>query len=179
MLTLKGECHEKGIFSSFILKYEVFNVFQKLFTFLFCESAYLSDLLMAVCSIAGEYKLPHILINEKKIISPVRQMVGLITKHDNRHVSSTSNQFKICHLCVLTGYYPPFMKRTNLRMVPVPNTKQHCSSSWLTCLTLCGFARFFQFGFRPTVFLSVWFLAHDWYLYIPYIYCTYSHSKLS
>ncbi len=48
----KGTVSREGnFFPSFILEYVVFSVFQKLFTFLYCESAYLRDLLMAVCFI--------------------------------------------------------------------------------------------------------------------------------
>jgi hypothetical protein len=86
-------------------------------------------------------------------------------------LSSTRN---VVFFVFFAGSYPLFLRRTNLCIVPVPHTKQqHCSSSWLTFLTLCGFARFFNLVFGQLFSFLFGFLAHDWkvYLYAPYIYC--------
>jgi hypothetical protein len=81
---------------------------------------------------------------------------------------------KCGHLCWIL---PPFLKRpnhgTNLCMVPVPHTKQHDSlSSWLTCLTLCGFARFFNlvFGQLFSFLFGFWHTTTGRYTYMPRTY---------
>ncbi len=56
--------------------------------------------------------------------------MGSYVPEMSESLSSTRN---VISSVFFAGSCPLFLKRTNLCMVPVPHTKQHCSSSWLTC----------------------------------------------